>query len=54
MKNQTCSTCRYREHEDIDDGYVCVCDKSVHCADWVEEDMACPYWEGRKNVHRTD
>lgn len=36
-----CMRCKYYQHEDIDDGYVCVNDRSDFCADWVEPTHSC-------------
>ena len=33
-----CENCRYYEHEDIDDGYVCVNGDSNYCTDWSGKD----------------
>lgn len=43
--DKICKTCRYHEHEDISDGYVCVNDESEMCADWTEDDYSCEHWE---------
>lgn len=43
--DNTCKTCRYHQHEDISDGYVCVNDESEMCADWTEDDYSCDKWE---------
>lgn len=45
--NRKCENCRYYEHEDIDDGYVCVNDNSEYCTDWVEPDNFCRDWSGK-------
>lgn len=42
-----CEDCKYYEHEDIDDGYVCVNSDSDYCADWVEPDYGCVDFEER-------
>ena len=42
--NRKCENCRYYEHEDIDDGYVCVNDNSEYCTDWVEPEHCCEEW----------
>lgn len=42
-----CGTCRWHEHEDIDDGWVCVNDQSEYCADWTEYDDICDEWEAK-------
>lgn len=40
-----CETCKWHQHEDIDDGYVCVNSRSVYCCDWTENDYWCSQWE---------
>lgn len=35
-KNECCGTCRWHEHEDIDDGWVCVNPESEYCTDWTD------------------
>ncbi len=47
-KNNVCGTCKYHEHEDIDNGWVCVNDKSEYFADFTEYNDTCEEWEGRK------
>ena len=42
--DRKCENCLYYEHEDIDDGYVCVNDDSDYCTDWVEPDFSCIDW----------
>ena len=44
---KSCENCRYYEHEDIDDGYVCVNGDSEYVADWVEADNFCRDWSGK-------
>jgi len=49
VKNEKiCGTCRYHYHENIDDGWVCVNDKSEYLSDWTEYEDACEEWEGRE------
>ena len=45
-KKECCGTCRYHVHEGIDDGWVCVNDTSLYCADWTEYDFCCDDYEG--------
>lgn len=42
-----CGTCRWHEHEGIDEGWVCTNADSDYCADWTEYDHCCEEWEGR-------
>ena len=42
--DRKCENCRYCEHEDISDGYVCVNDESEYWADWVEPKHCCAEW----------
>lgn len=48
--DRKCENCRYYEHEDIDDGYVCVNLESEYCADWVEPEHCCEEWSEKDNV----
>lgn len=43
-----CGTCKWHCHEDIDNGFVCVNDKSEHCAEWMEYFYCCEEWEERE------
>lgn len=47
-KNECCGTCRWHEHEDIDDGWVCVNPESEYCTDWTDYEHNCLDWEPRK------
>ena len=38
MNKRICGTCRWHQHEDISDGWVCVNDQSDHRADWTGHD----------------
>ena len=42
-----CGTCKYHQHEDITDGWICVNDESEHLADWTMFDDTCEDWEER-------
>lgn len=44
-KKKYCKTCEYHEHEDISDGFICVCIESDHCADWTLDEQVCEFWE---------
>jgi hypothetical protein len=46
-----CCTCCWHEHENIDDGYVCVNDKSSYCTEWTDDNFYCEKWEDRNDVH---
>ena len=43
--DKICGTCEYYQHEDIDDGWVCVNDQSEYLADWTTYDHSCTEWE---------
>ena len=45
---KVCGTCRYREHENIDGGYVCVNAGSDYCTYWTRFNDTCDYWEARE------
>lgn len=50
LDDKCCGTCKYHHHEDIDDGWVCVNDRSEYFADWTEYSDSCDEWEGRKQM----
>lgn len=45
-----CGTCKYHQHEDIDDGWVCVNDIAEACSEWTDYNYSCPDWEER-DIH---
>lgn len=45
--DKRCENCRYCEYENIDEGYVCVNDKSDYLADWVNLYGCCEEWSGK-------
>lgn len=47
MKEQCCGTCKYHHHEHIDDGWVCVNDRSDYVACWTEYKDSCEEYEER-------
>lgn len=51
MMNNTenCANCKWF----ASDVYVCVNDKSKHCADFVMENDTCIYWEDKRSEHST-
>lgn len=54
MKDErSCATCRWRELEEVDVGYVCTNGQSSYCSEWVEEDDVCLKWEERKDEKHT-
>lgn len=34
-EKRCCGTCKWRQHEDVDDGWVCVNSDSEYCTDWT-------------------
>lgn len=48
LDDKCCGTCKYHHHENIDDGWVCVNDRSEYCADWTECSDSCGKWEVRE------
>lgn len=40
-----CGTCKWHEHEYIDDGWVCTNSDSYYCTDWTEYEDTCSFWE---------
>ncbi len=47
IDDKCCGTCKYHHHENIDDGWVCVNDRSEYCADWTEYEDFCEEYEER-------
>ena len=45
---ECCGTCKWHEHEEISDGWICVNDQSDYCGDWTEYDDGCQEWEERQ------
>lgn len=43
---KNCGTCKWHEHENIDDGWVCVNEDSIYYSDWTEYNDSCIDWEG--------
>lgn len=35
LDDKCCGTCKYHHHENIDDGWVCVNDRSEYCVEWM-------------------
>jgi hypothetical protein len=46
--DECCGTCRWHEHEDVSDGWVCVNGESEHVAEWTEYDFCCDKHERRE------
>lgn len=42
---EQCVTCKYTENTNTGD-VICVCNKSVYCADYVRPGNSCEQWEG--------
>ena len=47
-EKRSCGNCKYHQHEDITDGFVCVNPASANCTDWTEHNDCCSKWERRK------
>lgn len=47
-KEKCCGTCKFHEHEDIDDGWVCANADSEYLSDWTDYDHCCIDWEERE------
>lgn len=45
---ECCGTCKWHEHENIDDGWVCTNPDSDAVADWTEYSDSCMAWESRE------
>lgn len=48
LDDKCCGTCKYHHYDDIDDGWVCVNDRSEYFADWIGYSDSCDEWEGRE------
>ena len=48
LDEKCCGTRKYHHHENIDDGWVCVNDRSEYCVEWTEYSDSCEEWEGRE------
>lgn len=46
-EEKVCGMCKWHEHENFSDGWVCVCNRSDNCADWTEAENTCEQWEAR-------
>lgn len=46
-KKECCGTCRYHEHENVTDGWVCVCDQSEYVTEWMDYNFCCDKYDGR-------
>lgn len=46
-RKKCCGTCRWHQHEYVDDGWVCVNDISEYCTDWTDYEWSCDEWEER-------
>lgn len=46
-KCECCGTCKWHEHENISDGWVCVNNDSEYVADWTDYDFCCEQYESR-------
>ena len=47
-EKECCGTCKWHQHENITDGWVCVNGDSEYCTDFTDYEHSCPDWEGRK------
>lgn len=47
-KDQCCGTCKWHQHESVDDGWVCVNDDSEYCTDFTDYDHTCLDWESKE------
>ena len=45
---ECCGTCKWHQHENIDDGWVCVNSDSDYCADWTDYNDYCMDYEERE------
>lgn len=46
-KRECCGNCKWHEHENISDGWVCVNNDSEYVADWTDYDFCCEQYESR-------
>lgn len=54
LDDKCCGTCKYHHYDDIDDGWVCVNDRSECCTDWIGYEDSCNEWEGREYRSMSD
>jgi len=47
MTDNICGKCKYHQHEEIDDGWVCVNENSRYFTDWTEYEDGCEDYEER-------
>ena len=47
-EEKCCGTCKWHQHEDITDGWVCVNADSDYYTDFTDYEHSCEEWEGRK------
>lgn len=45
--DKRCGTCKYHEHEDITDGWVCVNGESDYVTDFTDHNFCCEDYEER-------
>lgn len=45
--DKCCGTCKYHEHEEESDGWVCVNHDSDFVADWTDYSFCCEDYEER-------
>ena len=48
--DECCGTCKWHQHESVDDGWVCVNDRSEYCTDWTDYKDYCEDWEGKEGL----
>lgn len=46
-RKECCGTCKWHQHESIDDGFVCVNDSIEYCTDWTDYEHVCDELERR-------
>lgn len=45
---QCCGNCKWRKHEIITDGFVCVNSDSDYVTEWTDDDHVCDAWESKE------
>lgn len=48
--DECCGNCKYHQHEDISQGWVCCNQDSEYVADWTDYTDCCEEWESRDEM----
>ena len=45
--NECCGLCKFHQHEDVTEGWICTNPDSEYIADWTEYEDSCDCFEER-------